>query len=123
MSALCILAAGKTTVMAATAFTLSWTHSVQKSEWRETWEVTPAGLHLTQARVKGSGAGMEPPEGSRLVDGWWVYAPALPAQKSVTLAASGMTGSGWRLCAAGQCMELGAAAGAPVQLSVCPDQG
>ena len=32
---LCILAGGKVTALALSAFTLSWTHSVQKSEWRE----------------------------------------------------------------------------------------
>ncbi len=119
MSALCILVAGKTTVIAASVFSLSWTHSVQKSEWHEDWQVTPAGFVLTQARIKGSGAGMEPPEGSKLVDGWWVYKPKLPAQKTVTLASSGLTGGGWRLCASGRCLDLGETAGAPIELGRC----
>ena len=70
---LCILAAGKTTVLAVSAFTLSWTHSVEKTRWEEDWRVTPAGLEIVEARVKGSGAGMEPPEGAVLKDGWWTY--------------------------------------------------
>jgi len=119
MSALCILVAGKTTVIAASVFSLSWMHSVQKSEWHEEWQVTPTGLVLTEARVKGSGAGMEPPEGSRLIDGWWVYTPKLPAQETVLLASSGLTGGGWRLCASGQCLDLGETAGAPIELSHC----
>lgn len=119
MDALCILLAGRTTVLAASLFSLSWTHSAQKSEWREEWRVTPAGLVLTQARVKGSGAGMEPPEGSRLIDGWWVYRPDLPARETVLLASSGMTGGGWKLCAAGRCMDLGETAGVPIELSRC----
>ena len=41
---LCILAAGKVTVLAVSAFTLSWTHSVEKVRWEEDWLVTPAGL-------------------------------------------------------------------------------
>jgi hypothetical protein len=33
------------------------------------------GLELVQARVKGSGAGMEPPPEARLVDGWFQWQP------------------------------------------------
>lgn len=115
----CILAGGKALVMAATVFTLSWSHSVEKTRWEEDWRVTPAGLELVQARVKGSGAGMEPPEGSVLEDGWWVYAPALPAQERVVLAASGATGDGWSLCAAGSCLTIGAEPGPPAVLTTC----
>ena len=73
---LCLLSAGKTTVLAASAFTLSWTHSVEKTRWEEDWRVTPAGLEIVEARVKGSGAGMEPPAGAVLRDGVWVWHPA-----------------------------------------------
>ncbi len=34
---LCILAAGKTTVLAVASFTLAWTHSVERTRWIETW--------------------------------------------------------------------------------------
>ena len=104
---LCILAAGKTTVLAVTAFTLSWTHSVEKTRWEEDWRVTPAGLEIFEARVKGSGAGIDPPEGAVLEDGWWTYEPRIGARPAVTLAASGATGSGWTLCADQTCLELG----------------
>ena len=63
---LCILAAGKTVTLAVAAFTLSWTHSVEKTRWEEDWAITPAGLQIVEARVKGSGAGMEPAEGAVL---------------------------------------------------------
>jgi hypothetical protein len=116
---LCILAAGKATVLAVSAFTLSWTHSVEKTRWEEDWRIAPAGLVIAEARVKGSAAGMEPPEGSLFKDGWWTYRPALPARPEVMLAASGATGGGWTLCAAGECMELGKDAGEPVTLSAC----
>lgn len=119
MSALCILAAGKTTVIAASMFSLSWTHSVQKTEWQEDWRIEQKGLLLTEARVKGSGAGMEPPEGSQLIGGWWVYQPPLPAQKTLVLASSGATGSGWKLCASGHCMELGENVGETIILNSC----
>ncbi|AZO57254.1 DUF1850 domain-containing protein [Mesorhizobium sp. M8A.F.Ca.ET.057.01.1.1] len=52
-------------------------------------------------RFKGSGAGMEPPEGAGLRDGWWIYAPKVGAQRRVMLAASGATGDGWTLCTDG----------------------
>ena len=83
---LCILAAGKTMTLAVAAFTLSWTHSVEKTRWQEDWTITPAGLQIVEARVKGSGAGMEPAEGAVLSDGWWVYAPKLPPQRKLVLA-------------------------------------
>lgn len=121
MSALCILAAGKTTVIAASVFSLSWTHSVQKTEWVEKWTIAPESLMLTEARVRGSGAGMEPPADAKLIDGWWVYRPKLPAQKSVLLASSGATGSGWRLCASDRCIDLGIVADAPITLSPCKE--
>jgi hypothetical protein len=117
---LCILAGGKVTALAVSLFTLSWTHSVQKTDWRETWAVTPAGLELRQAEVKGSGAGMEPGTDAVLKDGWWVWRPTLPPQAHISLAASGMTPSGWKLCHAGGCVELGAAAGDEVSLNGCP---
>ena len=116
---LCILAAGKTTMLAVSAFTLTWTHSVEKTRWQEDWSVTPAGLEILEARVKGSGAGMDPPEGAVLKDGWWTYAPKIGARPVVRLAASGATGAGWMLCADRTCLELGAEAGDPVELSAC----
>ncbi|MEW9836502.1 DUF1850 domain-containing protein [Mesorhizobium marinum] len=118
---LCILAAGKTTVLAATAFTLSWSHSVEKTRWEEDWRVTPAGLEIVEARVEGSGAGMEPAEGAVLRDGWWVYAPGIGPRAELVLAASGATGGGWRLCAGTDCITLGAEAGTTATLRPCAD--
>ena len=116
---LCVFAAGKTVVLAATAFTLSWTHSVEKIRWEEDWTVGEKSLRLVEARVQGSGAGMEPGEGAVLEDGWWVYRPALPEQAELSLAASGATGGGWRLCAGAQCLDLGREAGEAVTLRPC----
>ena len=105
--------------LAVAAFTLGWTHSVERLRWEEDWAVTPAGLVLVEARVQGSGAGMEPDPDARLVEGWWRWRPARPPQPALVLAASGATGGGWTLCAAGECRTLGAAAGEPVHLSAC----
>ncbi|MGE0008833.1 MAG: DUF1850 domain-containing protein [Parvibaculaceae bacterium] len=116
---ICILAAGKATVLAGTAFTLAWTHSVEKTRWEEHWRVTPTGLEVVEARIKGSGAGMDPPDGARLKDGWWTYAPNLRPQRRLVLAASGATAGGWTLCAAGGCAVVGGSAGDPVVVTAC----
>jgi hypothetical protein len=119
---LCILAAGKTATLAAAIFTLSWTHSIEKVRWEEDWRMTSIGMTIVEARVKGSGAGMEPPEGAVLKDGWWTYRPALAPRPSVVLAASGATPSAWRLCTPETCIDLAATAGEPVTLSVCSEK-
>ena len=116
---LCILAGGKTVTLAVAAFTLSWTHSVERTRWQEDWTVTRSGLLVVAARVKGSGAGMEPPDGSVLRDGWWVYTPRIGPQPRLVLAASGATGAGWTLCSAEGCRELGRTAGDTVVLEPC----
>ncbi|MBA3446160.1 MAG: DUF1850 domain-containing protein [Pseudaminobacter sp.] len=116
---LCVITAGKAVSIAAAAFTLSWTHSVEKTRWEEDWRITTAGLEIVEARIKGSGAGMEPPDGAVLEEGWLVYAPDVPPQRRVVLAASGATGEGWSLCARDECIEIGAAAGEPVTLTLC----
>ncbi len=115
---LCV-SGGAVAKLTVAAFTLAWTHSVERVRWEEDWRVTPAGLQLIAARVKGSGAGMEPGDGARLVDGWWSWLPDRPPQRELVLAASGATGGGWTLCAGGECLGLGAAAGAPIRLSPC----
>lgn len=119
---LCILAGAKAATLAASAFTLVWTHSVEKTEWREEWRVTPAGLELVEARVKGSGAGVDPPDGAALEDGWWVYAPKVAPMPRLVLAASGATVSGWSLCAHDACLTLGEEAGQTVIVEACEEE-
>jgi hypothetical protein len=103
---LCLAAPLLAITLSAPAFTLAWTHSVEKTEWRERWRVQGDALVLDEARVRGSGAGMEPPEGSVLQDGWWVYHADLRVPV-LRLASSGATGSGWRLCTEAEgCREL-----------------
>lgn len=116
---LCILTAGKTLVLAVSSFTLTWTHSVEKVEWRESYTVAGSHLLLKQAAVQGSGAGMEPGAEAVLRDGWWVWEPKLSPLPSLVLAASGTTPGGWRLCHAGGCITLGAEAGRAVTLKPC----
>jgi len=110
-------------VMAISAFTLAWSHSVEKTRWEEDWRITPAGLELMGARIEGSGAGMEPPEDAVLQDGAWVYRPHLPSQPALLLARSGATGHGWEICAEGRCTEIGATQDKPAELRPCaPDK-
>ncbi len=103
----------------AAAFTLSWIHSVEKTAWAEDWAVQDGKLRIVEARIKGSGAGMEPPDGAVLKDGWWRYVPRLPALKRLDLAASGATVGGWTLCANGECRDFSAAPGSNVALFPC----
>lgn len=122
MTGICIALATGVLAIAAQDFTLSWTHSVEKTEWRESWRATPDGLIATGASVEGSGAGMDPPEGSVLKDGKWVWTPSLPPVPELVLASSGATGSGWTFCAAGECRELGAVPGAAIHIRPCDVQ-
>jgi hypothetical protein len=116
---LCILAGGVVTALAVTGFSLEWEHSVEHIAWSETWRVAPAGLRLVEARVKGSGAGMEPGADARRDGEWWVWEPTAPPVPELALAASGATGGGWRLCHARGCVNLGAMPGPPVRLRPC----
>lgn len=120
---LCILAAGKTTVLAASAFTIAWTHSVERIEWREAWLVEPAGLRLVEARVRGSGAGMEPAPDAVLENGWYVSRPERAVQAKLMLAASGATGEGWEVCGEKKCLQLGAQAGEAIEIAPCAGAG
>jgi hypothetical protein len=120
---LCVLAGGKTLVLAATAFTLSWTHSVEKIRWTEHWRVTPAGLVVDMGRVEGSGAGMDPPEGSVFRNDGWEYRPKVPPLPKLVLAASGATVGGWSLCVEGRpCLTLGAKEGPPISIEPCHEK-
>jgi hypothetical protein len=91
----------------AGAITLAWTHSVEKIAWEEDWRSGPAGLELVEARVRGSGAGMEPPPEARFVNGVWAWKPGLTAQREVIMRRSGATAD-WRVCVSGQCRPMGA---------------
>ena len=110
---LCFISAGVVKTLAVAAFTLAWTHSVEKVEWQEDWRITAHGLELEQARVKGSGAGMEPPPEALLVDGWFQWQPKRAAMPEVVLGNSGAAGE-WRLCSEGNCRTLSEIFGHPV---------
>ncbi len=102
---LCVLGA-KTLMIAASTFTLTWTHSVQKTIWEERWRVEPGGLRIVDARVEGSGAGMEAGEGATFDGRFWSWKPNVPLLPEVLLRRSDAVPQGWTLCAAGECRAI-----------------
>jgi hypothetical protein len=114
----CLLLGATALQLATPVFTLSWTHSVERIEWRETWQVGEENLTLLASAVKGSGAGMEPGPEARLSNGWWISPGGLSVER-LTLAASGATGGGWTLCTSRVCYLLGNVDGLSVSLSAC----
>jgi hypothetical protein len=115
-------------VMPATAFTLVWTHSVEKTEWRESWRIEDGRLRPVEAAISGSGAGMEPPPGAVLIDQFWRYVPATPPMTRLLLANSRL-GEDYALCWDGACHSLASLLPAhysePIELYPCdaPDSG
>jgi hypothetical protein len=85
-------------------FELVWTHSVEHVEWRESYRVEPDALRLVAVKVKGSGAGMEPPDDAVLEAGWWVAHPMTPFPY-LRLARSGAVPD-YRLCFKDDCRAL-----------------
>lgn len=114
----CLMVGTLALALSGPGFSLHWTHSVERSGWSEDWAVEGDGLRLLRARVKGSGAGMEPGDGAVLQDGWWTWEPRTRVA-DLHLAASGATGAGWRLCDGAACRELGAQAGDSLRLAPC----
>jgi hypothetical protein len=88
------------------AFSLSWTHSVEKTHWREEWRIVDGRLHLAEAAIEGSGAGMDPPPDAVFTGGEWRYHPdVVPAGNRLVLANSAF-GGGYQLCWTGRCQPL-----------------
>ena len=102
---ICIAAAGVVTALAIQSFTLAWTHSIEKIRWEEDYRVEGPSLRLVEARVQGSGAGMEPPADSRFENGVWHYDPHLPPLPELRLTLSTYT-AGYELCTAHRCRPL-----------------
>lgn len=121
--ALCIAAGGLVTALALNTFTIAWTHSIEKIRWEEDYRIDGSTLVLTEARIRGSGAGMEPPAGSRFEGGVWHYTPALPLLPELRLTHSSYT-AGYAFCHAGHCEPLNvyaprAGPGEVISVTVC----
>ena len=102
---LCLIAGAVSATLAIQSFTLAWMHSIEKVRWEEDWRIAGHQLQIVAARVKGSGAGMEPPPDAVLRHGAWHYRPVRPAMDRLVLAHSPYT-SGYELCAEGVCRAL-----------------
>lgn len=124
-AALCIAAGALTVALPARSFTLSWEHSVEKLLWEEDYLIAGDWLFLSAARIRGSGAGMEPPADAVRIDGQWVYRPADPWRRSLVLAASEYGGD-HLLCIEDRCRRLAGLLGGargPVTLAPCTAAG
>ena len=110
MIGLCLAAAGLAASLPLQAFTLSWTHSIEKIRWEEDYRIVGRRLELVEARVRGTGAGMEAPEGAVLRQGVWHYKPALAPLERLRLTRSEYVAD-YMLCWDGACHPLAEFAG------------
>jgi hypothetical protein len=102
---ICLAAGTLAASLPLSSFTLAWTHSIEKIRWEEDYRVVGTRLVLEEARIRGSGAGMEPPAGARLVNGVWHYKPELPPLEKLRITQSPYT-AGYEICAEGACRAL-----------------
>ncbi len=123
MSASCLMVGAKVLALAGGTFTLSWIHSVERTGWQETYRVVPQGLKIVEARVEGSGAGMDPGPGAKLEGEWWVWVPKLPPVPELVLGDSGATVSPWTLCSGATCVKLGRKPGPAIHVRPCAAKG
>ena len=106
MIALCLSAGALSATLLTQSFTLAWMHSVEKIRWEEDWKIENRHLYVSSARIKGTGAGMEPPEDAIFKNGAWHYTPNMKPLKSVILAHSPYTKE-YELCIGLTCKPLG----------------
>ena len=124
MSLLCLAVAGSVVAaLPVERFTLAWVHSVEKLRWEEDYAIVNDRLALTEARIRGSGAGMEPPPDAILRDGIWRYRPAVGALARLELARSKEVPD-YELCLEGDCRPLarwvGGSDNSAVSIYPCP---
>lgn len=129
MFALC-LKTGLMSVILGSEITLSWQHSVEKIVWQEDYKVDQQSIVLIEARVRGTGAGMEIPEGAVYVNdktskqfGAWQYQPKNHRFESINLTHSTYT-SPYQICQQHVCQTLpqlmpSIADNAVVELTAC----
>ena len=106
MNAICLVVAG---VLRATLptneVTIAWLHSVEKIRWIERYRVEHDALRLVEARIEGSGAGMDPPPDAAFVDGAWTWHPAADRFPRVRLTVSPFT-QDYDVCYGDRCRGL-----------------
>jgi hypothetical protein len=106
---ICMTAAALSISLPLQAFTLAWNHSIEKILWEEDYQVVASAdgprLLLLEARIRGSGAGMEPPPDAVLRDGVWHYTPTLAPLESLQLARFGAMRD-YSVCWQGDCHSM-----------------
>ncbi|WP_341520063.1 DUF1850 domain-containing protein [Pseudomonas sp. G.S.17] len=93
-------------------FTLAWNHTIEKIRWEEDYRVTELGLLLGEARVRGTGAGMDIPQGAQLKNGSWHYHRQLPPLQPLKLGRTPEAGD-FELCFDDSCHLMSKWVGAP----------
>lgn len=107
LAALCLVAGSLQAQIPVSQFTLRWQHSIEKIDWEEDYVIAGDWLLLSRARVRGSGAGMEPPAGAYYERGVWHYRPAPDMRwtRQLVLTRSEFTHD-YELCIDGRCQAL-----------------
>ncbi len=107
MSGICVALAASSVMLLRLPdrITLAWEHSVEKVRWEEDYERQDAGLVLTEARVRGTGAGMDIPDGAVFVGGVWRYRPDLSPLTQITITNVRLP-LGYDVCVAAKCTRL-----------------
>jgi len=115
-------------------FTLGWTHSIEKTRIEETWQIDTLRnrLVLNEQRLSGSGAGFDPPDHARLINGRWVADGRGRSVERLRLTRSSYAGD-WELCSAARCQPIESLLSAslgdallkdePVELTACSRKG
>ncbi len=106
MNGICLIA-GIAAVALGPSLTLQWEHSIAKQRWEEDYRVEAGRLRLVEARIRGTAAGMEVPEGARFSDGAWHYRPDLPLLPELQLRHSPYVAP-YVICVAGNCQSMDA---------------
>lgn len=121
LAAVCLASGAMRVALPAPSFTLRWQHTVEKVLWEEDYLVAGRWLYLVHARIRGSGAGMEPPDSAVLIAGVWHYRPARRLFRELALARSEFGGD-YELCFLGGCRPLShwlPRAASPVTIGPC----
>jgi hypothetical protein len=102
MTGLCLAAGLLLAPLGGDAVTLRWTHSIEKIVWEEDYRLEQGCLRLTEARIRGTGAGMEPPADAVLRNGAWHYRPKLAPLPRIELRHSPYAAQ-YEFCVGGNC--------------------
>jgi hypothetical protein len=114
----CLFIAGALrAVIPAHDFTVAWVHSVARTQWEERYRVDGNALRLVEARIQGSGAGMDPPPDAQFRNGWWTWRPSVGSLPALRLTLSSFTRD-YDLCWSGRCQTLRSLAATPAATAV-----